>query len=289
MMRSWLSRALLLLLSITAAAWADGIKVPKKVQAGQPIQISTEGSGDAKIYIVGPAGAAIADVQLGNPVTVSPNDLSNAGHYTAFLSTSPNEPADFDIVSQPQPATISFLARPSRLEVNLHNGISGVAYVFDAFRNLVLQPEPVVFKLTSGDSAGEERTVQTKQGVAWLNMDSSQHAGIATFLASSGAAAKALRVLQQVPGEACNLHMTLHPAQGRLLVQTFPVRDCTGNAVPDGTIVTFTEVYNGYRATVEAPLKRGVAQAELPAHKGAAVSVATGEVLGDNVRWDGGQ
>jgi hypothetical protein len=68
-------------------------------------------------------------------------------------------------------------------------------------------------------------------------------------------------------------------------VQTDPVRDCSGNVVPDGTIVTFTETYNGGESTVDAPLKQGVARAEMPAYNGAKISVATGVVLGNEIRW----
>jgi hypothetical protein len=64
------------------------------------------------------------------------------------------------------------------------------------------------------------------------------------------------------------------------------VRDCSGNAVPDGTIVTFTETYGDAQSTVDVPLKRGVAKVVLPAHRGATISVASGVVLGNQVRWE---
>ena len=64
------------------------------------------------------------------------------------------------------------------------------------------------------------------------------------------------------------------------------MRDCSGNAVPDGTIVTFTETYNGSQATVDVPLKRGIARIEMPAYNGATISVATGVVMGNEIRWE---
>jgi len=67
-------------------------------------------------------------------------------------------------------------------------------------------------------------------------------------------------------------------------VETEPVRDCSGNALPDGTIVTFTETYNGGESTVDVPLKRGIARADMPAHSGAKVSVATGVFIGNEIR-----
>jgi hypothetical protein len=65
------------------------------------------------------------------------------------------------------------------------------------------------------------------------------------------------------------------------------LRDCSGNAVPDGTVVTFTEMYDGGQSTVDVPLKRGIAQTELPAHDGAKISAATGVVLGNEIHWGG--
>jgi hypothetical protein len=69
-------------------------------------------------------------------------------------------------------------------------------------------------------------------------------------------------------------------------VQTESVRDCSGNAVPDGTIVTFTETYDGGQSTVDVPLKRGIAEVKMPARPGARISVASGVVLGNEIRWE---
>jgi hypothetical protein len=71
----------------------------------------------------------------------------------------------------------------------------------------------------------------------------------------------------------------------QLELQTEPVRDCSGNAVPDGTIVTFTEDYKGMQSTVDVPLKRGIAKVEMPAHNGATITVASGVVLGNEIHW----
>jgi len=70
-----------------------------------------------------------------------------------------------------------------------------------------------------------------------------------------------------------------------LQLKTDPVRDCNGNAVPDGTIVTFTEAYEGGQTTVDVPLKRGIAEVGMASHNGAIISVASGVVLGNQIRW----
>ena len=53
--------------------------------------------------------------------------------------------------------------------------------------------------------------------------------------------------------------------------------------MPDGTIVTFTETYPGGEATVDDPLKHGVAQIQMPTHNGAKISVASGVVMGNEI------
>ena len=65
------------------------------------------------------------------------------------------------------------------------------------------------------------------------------------------------------------------------------MRDCGGNQIPDGTIVTFKETYNDMQSTVDVPIKRGIAIVNLPAHAGAKVSVASGIVAGNEIRLGG--
>ncbi len=281
---------LFLSLSIwTQSAFAASVSVPRSAEAGRTITISTDGSGVGHLYIVGPSGAVERTIQLGARISIPPDEISNAGHYTVFLITSTStETADLDITSSPEAASLSFLARPSRLPVSLQKGVGGVAYIFDAYHNLVMQSQPVHFQLTLPNTAPEIHTVDSHQGVAWIQMDSSARAGNASFEAAVGKGTS-LRVLQEVPGDACQLRMSARPVGDRLHVQTAPLRDCTGNLVADGTIVTFTEIYDGNRSTVDAPLKNGIAEADIPANRGAVITVAAGEVLGNQLRWNGGQ
>jgi hypothetical protein len=72
-----------------------------------------------------------------------------------------------------------------------------------------------------------------------------------------------------------------------LELETAPVRDCSGNPVSDGTIVTFTESYNGTQTTADVPLKKDVASIAMPAHPGATISVASGVVAGNQIHWSG--
>jgi len=268
----------------------SGMSLPKSITAGSSSSISTTGNGKAVLYIVGPGGALRRDLQLGEAISLSASDLYNAGHYLAILVGGSGIPADtgaFDVVPAPQPETLSFLARPSRLPVGLHGGISGTTYIFDAYHNLITTPMPVSFQLSTPSSAVQERTITSRNGVAWAAMDSAPKQGSAKFIAQTGGVAST-RVIDEVPGDPCGLTMSARPNGHKVDLQTAFVRDCSGNAVPDGTVVTFTETYGGMQSTVDAPIKQGVARAEMPAYDGARISVASGVVAGNEIRWGGG-
>jgi hypothetical protein len=285
-----LCRGLLALLVITQCATAQErwFRFPKTVEAGIAFSAATAGSGKATLYIVGPGDVVRRNLQLGETISFGPSDLHNAGHYLAQLvAGSSTQTAEFDVVAAHQPASLSFLAKPSRLAVNQTDGISGVVYVFDVFHNLVLEPLPVSFVLSGAPGAAQSRTVTTRNGVAWIRMNSAAKAGAAQFQASAGNA-RERRVVQQVAGDPCSVRISARESGGRISLETEPVRDCSGNAVPDGTVVTFTEAYGSGQATVDVPLKRGVARTELPAHSGAVISAAIGVVMANEIHWNGG-
>jgi hypothetical protein len=266
-----------------ALAQTGGLRLPKTVEAGSAFSIQSSGSGTALLYIVGPGQVLRRSVQLGETTFFAPGDLHNAGRYLAVLvGGSSTENGAFDVTAAHQPMVLSFLAKPSRLPVDLHDGISGVVYAFDAFQNLVLVPTQVSFQLTSVTGAEQMRTALTRNGVAWTKMNSAAQEGVAQFEARVGDATST-RVIQQVPGNPCHLRMSVRPSAQRLAVETEPVRDCSGNALPDGTIVTFTETYSEGESTVDVPLKRGVARTDMPAYSGAKVSVATGVFIGNEI------
>lgn len=268
-----------------ACAQSGSMSLPATVQAGSAFSIQTSGSGKAVLYIVGPGQALKHDVNLGEAASFDAGTLFNAGHYVAILvGPSSTDNGFFDVVPAAQPADITFLAKPSRLPVSLHNGITGAVYVFDAYRNLITVPMPVSFELSNPSGTDQKRIVDTKYGAAWTEMDSTGKEGADKLLAHVNGVS-GTRIVQQVPGDPCNLKMNAHQTGSQLQVQTDPVRDCTGNAVPDGTIVTFTESYDGTQSTVDVPLKRGIAEVEMPAHNGATISVASGVVVGNEIRW----
>jgi hypothetical protein len=269
-----------------ASAQDAGLTVPKAVQAGQSFAVSSSGSGDGTLYVVGPGQVLKKRIRLGEPSQLPEGSLVNAGHYLAILaSDSGTQSATFDVLPSQNPARISFLAEPSRLPVDLSDGVAGAVYVFDRFGNLVVNPTPVSFELSVPSSAPQRHSVVTKDGAAWTKMSTTAHAGIGTFVARA-AEVSVSRSVYQVAGDPCRLTMTVQPSRQGLQLQTDPVRDCSGNPVPDGTIVSFSESYDGGISTADVPLKHGIAKVDLPAYRGGLLSVASGVVLGNQIRWE---
>jgi hypothetical protein len=275
---------LVLATAIPYAAQAAAVKLPATVTAGNGLAIPTSGSGEATLYVVGPGTAIKKKVQLGQDMQLTADDLKNAGRYTVFVEGGYS--TTFFVTAGPV-SSIAFLARPSRVPAATPNVISGTAFIFDKYQNLVLHPEPVKFELDA-DGVSVGRTETTRGGIAYTKLDSSRKEGAAQFVASSGPAS-VRRVVQEVASDPCNLRMHAERAPDGILVQTDPVTDCSGNPVPDGTIVTFTSLDAKGKSTIDARIKRGIAQAQLPASGNATISVAAGVVVGNEIRWGGGQ
>jgi hypothetical protein len=275
---------LLLASTVPYAAQAADLKVPATVTAGNGLSIPTSGSGEASLYVVGPGTAIKKKVQLGQDVQLTADELKNAGRYMVFVDS--GDSATFFVTAGPV-GSIAFLARPSRVPAATPNVISGTAFVFDKYQNLVMHPEPVKFELDA-NGMSVSRTETTRNGIAYTKLDSSRKEGAAQFVASSGSAS-VRRVVQEVASDPCNLRIHAERDKGSILVQTDPIKDCSGNPVPDGTIVTFTSLDAKGKSTVDARIKRGVAQAQLPASSNATISVAAGVVVGNEIRWGGGQ
>ena len=276
------------LFAVPAWGQTSALRFPESMEAGTTVSVPTTGSGSATLYIVGPGGASRRQIELGQNIALGPEDLHNAGHYLALLVTaSGTQSADFNVSPGTQPANVTFLAKPSRLPVNLPDGVSGVAYLFDRLGNLAVQPQQISFELSDSGARTQSRIATSHWGVAWVRINSAAKAGSAEFQAVAGNV-REKRVIQQVPGDPCSLRMSARASGQRVALETEPVRDCSGNPVPDGTIVTFTESYAGGQSTVDVPLKRGVARTELPSHRGAVISVASGVAMGNEIHWSGG-
>lgn len=275
-----------LLAAAPGARAQSAMTLPPSVTAGTAFSIPTSGSGDATLYIVGPGQALRRSVHLGQAVSIEANMLYSAGTYVVVLTGAANETGTLVVAPASQPETESFLAEPSRLPVGLPDGISGTDYVFDKYHNLITTPLPVSFELTNLNSPAQTRTANTRYGVAWTRLNSAAREGEAKFVARAGSVTTT-RVIQEVPGDPCNIIMSAKPDGKKVQLETAPLKDCAGNPVPDGTIVSFTENYSGMQSTVDVPLKQGIAKVEMPAWTGATISVASGVVAGNEIRWEG--
>jgi hypothetical protein len=286
-------RRLLLAFLVLAMCWfaedaaaAAEIKAPSSPVAGTELSLATSGSGSATFYLVGPATRLKRSIRLGEPVRLQPDELPASGRYTAIVDGDGGATLSF-YVAPGKPEELSFLARPSRVPAATSDGISGVVFPFDRNENLVLEPLPVRFELNEGGTP-VTRTVETRNGVAYTILDSGRKGGAAQFVATAGDVT-ARRVVQQVASDPCNLRFQAERTKDGVLVRTDPVRDCSGNPVPDGTIVTFVQVGPRGKDTVDARVKRGFAEAMLPANAPSTISVASGVVSGNEVHIGGGE
>lgn len=291
-MRKIIFVAILVLTCWFAADSARGaeLRVPQDAVAGQPMTVGSSGAGDGTLYLVGPGQIIKHAAKLGGDVQIKGEELRSAGRWTAILRSGSGQQSAVFWVKPGQPVNLSFLARPSRVPVAQRNGISGSVFVFDKFNNLVWQPTEVSFNL-SVSGAGVTQKVKSQQGVAWIDASSGPKAGAAQFVASAGSIS-VRRVVQQVAADACSGSLRMHLAQrnqDNIIVETDPVRDCSGNPVPDGTIVTFIETDKEGKSSVDARIKKGIAKAELPASNNATIMVAAGVILGNELHVGGGQ
>jgi hypothetical protein len=281
--------ALTIAASWFAASRANGaeLRVPDKAVAGENLSIATSGSGEGTLLLIGPGEVIKHKIKLGQNAEIKGEELKHAGRWIAIVRGGSPQSQVF-WVEPGKPESLSFLARPSRVPVARPGVISGVAFTFDRFENLVVQPTPVTFTLSVGGTSASH-TVTTKDGVAYVTSSSAKKAGAAQFVAKVGDVT-VNRVVQQVASDPCNLRMKI---AGRnkdgVILETDPIRDCTGNPVPDGTIVTFIETDKTGRSVVDARIKKGIARAELPASPGARVTVASGVVLGNELNLGGGE
>lgn len=268
-----------------AFAQGAGLHPPAAVAAGSPLSLDTTGAGEGTFYLVGPGHSAKRQIQLGQAIEVQPRELREAGRYLAIICTPTCRSATF-YVTPADAATLSFMVHPSRAAVSQQDVVSAVAFPSDKFYNLLLSPGAVDFRMTAGGTVLMSRVVPTQYGMAWFRASSGSRAGAVQLVAAvDGLSAR--RIVQQVASDPCNLRITAQQTPRGITVETAPVRDCAGNPVPDGTIVSFTRVDAGGQSTVDAPVKEGIARAQLTGSGPAVIHVASGLVMGNQLRLGG--
>jgi hypothetical protein len=272
-------------LAACSVAQTGALRVPASVEAGGQATIPTEGSGKGTFYLLGPSESIKQDITLGKEIQLNPDQLRSSGRYVAVVCDNSCQSGVF-FVAPAKTGILSLLVHPSRVPIGQPDAISAVVFPFDKFNNLVLEPVAVDFHMSLNNTEMMSRSMQTQHGVAWLRTASTGHAGAVQVVAQSGDV-YARRVVQQVAAEACNLRLKLESSPKGIVAETETVRDCSGNPLPDGTIVTFKETGPKGMSTVDAPVKQGIARAQMDATGGAVISVASGVVMGNEVRVGG--
>ncbi|HTS04058.1 MAG TPA: hypothetical protein VMP68_00630 [Candidatus Eisenbacteria bacterium] len=274
------------LLGSFALAQDVTLQVPAGLIAGNAATIGTNGSGSATFYLVGPAASIKREVELGREISLAAKDLQAAGRYVAVVCSS-NCTSQVFFVAPGKPVDLSFIVHPSRAPVAENEAISGVALTFDEFRNLVVTPSTVQFQWSTKGSNPMSRSSQTREGIAWFRTSSGKTAGPLQISAAIGNDVSTRRVVQQVASIPCNLRIKGQRTAKGILVETEPIRDCSGNPVPDGTVVTFTARDGAKMSTVDAPVKQDVARATILAKGPVTISAASGVAMGNELRLSG--
>lgn len=278
----------LMLTAISQAQTLLGLHPPANLIAGEAVGVPSSGSGSATFYLIGPGHVAKRNIQAGDNIQISSADIAASGNYEAIICK--DRGADCAstnfYVAPGRGKELIFLVHPSRVAVAESNAISAATVVLDRFQNLVLQPEGVTFRATTKEAVVSSPPQMTRNGIVWTRLNSGPKDGAVEISASLGPLSER-RVVQQVAAEPCHLHVTAEHKGDRVELQTEPVRDCRGNLVPDGRIVTFTKLDKLGRSTVDAPIKKGVARTEMSFSGPATISVACGVVVGNDIQMGG--
>ncbi len=276
--------AALLASALPLFAQAPVLEAPATVTAGQPFSIRSSARGT--FYLIGPSHVLKRTADAGQEISIAGADVSTSGSYQAILCSSNGCSNTTFQVLPAAPTRLSFLLHPSRVPVNTPNAVNGSAIVYDRFHNTVIAPAKVDFRVSLAGEGNSTRTVQTVRGIAWFEMGSRPKQGALQVTAAVNDATEP-RVIQQVASEACGLRMSAIPGSRTVTLQTEPIRDCAGNPLPDGTIVSFTKTDAAGKSTVDTPIKKDKATAKFEISGAAQISVACGEALGNEISLAG--
>lgn len=279
---AWLFVCTALAVGATPRTDAQEITVPRSLAAGTETTISTSGTGGATFYLLGPGVAVKMRINLGEPIHLEADNLQYAGQYLALVCAEECRKSEFTVTAA-KPATLAFLVHPSRVPVGQPDAVSGVALVFDKFENLVLDPLKIDFQVSGTKENLLSRPEVTRDGKAWFRTSSGKAAGPLHLTAAAGDLT-AKRIVQQVASEPCNLRIKAERTSKGIEIETEPVRDCSGNPVSDGTIVTFTGADSAGKVSIDSPIKGDVARASMNIPGSVTISAACGVAMGNELR-----
>ena len=276
-----------LCLALVAASSAaqTAVTAPDQVTAGTGFTFSVAGEGKGTLYLLGPSRAIKRDIEFGKETQIAGTEVSSSGKYQLSVCGTGCSTKIIDV--QPAaPARLGFLLHPSRVPVSKSNAVNGTTIAFDQYNNIVTAPSEITFRIASAGETASEKAVRTVRGIAAFQMDSRPTQGTLEVTASLAHASEP-RVIQQVASEACGLRMSAAPSGSMITLQTEPIRDCKGNPLPDGTIVSFTKIDGAGKSTVDTPIKKDRASAQFSVAGPARISVACGVVVGNEIAWGG--
>ena len=227
---------------------------------GNSVADGTQVSFSATLGTVVPATAAT----LGGVAQSTFHGGWAAGQGTITATAGSAQDSDPVAVLPGQPAVVSLSADPPAITANGTDEALITADVQDAYGNAVADGSPVLFSTSRGTL--NPLQVPTVNGQAQTTLTAGTVAGTAVVTGACGAAAGTVQV-PLVPGPAQSLSLTAVPASipadgqsQSSLVAT--VADAFGNAVADGTTVTFGTSLGSVSPT-SAPTLGGQAQSVL--------------------------
>ncbi len=262
------------------------VRTPAAVSAGSSFAVSVGGQGKGMLYLLGPSRAVKREIEFGKDAPISGDDVSSSGIYQIVVCAGGNC-ATKSLEVQPAPAKrLGFLLHPSRVPVSTRDAVNATAIAFDQYGNMILAPAEMTFRISPAGEKPTDKSVRTVLGIASFQMDSRPSQGTLEVTAQLDDTTEP-RVIQQVASEACGLRMTAVPVGSTITLQTDPIRDCKGNPLPDGTIVSFTKIDSIGKSTVDTPIKKDRAIAQFSVSGPARISVACGVVVGNEISWGG--
>ena len=135
--------ALLVTLCFATFAFAADLKVPATTTAGNAVTFTAPVAARQRCTSLARERRSSARCNSAR-ITISADELKNAGRY--IVSVEGDGDGSFFVTAN-EVSSIAFLARPSRVPADTHDVISGTAFLFDKYQNLVMQPQPVKFEL----------------------------------------------------------------------------------------------------------------------------------------------
>src|SRR5947199_9733762 len=116
-----------LALLLAVSAHAAELRAPAQVKAGSALSLTSDGSGEATLYLGGPASVSKRKVQLGGGIPIQSNEVQNAGRYTAVVYSGGDcSSANFYVVASDS-SILSLLVHPSSARVATTNTINSEA------------------------------------------------------------------------------------------------------------------------------------------------------------------